>query len=62
MRKQYKRPEMNVQEVEVCYVLADSLGNGGIGTRGDWGDIKKEHLWEDEFWDDLDINSRSFRF
>lgn len=62
MKKQYKRPEMNVQEVEVCYVLADSLGNGGPGTRGDWGDIKKEHLWEDEFWDDLDINSRSFRF
>ena len=62
MRKQYKRPEMNVQEVEVCYVLADSLGNGGIGTRGDRGDIKKEHLWEDGFWDDLDNVSRSHRF
>lgn len=62
MRKQYKRPEMNVQEVEVCYVLAQSLVNGGIGKSGDSGDIKKEHLWEDEFWDDLDINSRSFRF
>ena len=56
MRKQYKRPEMNVQEVEVCYVLAQSLVNGGIGKPGDSGDIKKEHLWEDEFWDDLDIN------
>lgn len=62
MKKQYKRPEMNVQEVEACYVLADSLGNGGIGTRGDWGDIKKEHLWEDEFWDDLDNVLRSHRF
>ena len=62
MRKQYKRPEMNVQEVEVCYVLAQSLVNGGIGKPGDSGDIKKEHLWEDEFWDDLDINSLSFRF
>ena len=62
MRKQYKRPEMNVQEVEVCYVLAQSLVNGGIGKPGDSGDIQKEHLWEDEFWDDLDINSRSFRF
>ncbi len=62
MRKQYKRPEMSVQEVEVCYVLADSFGNGGPGTRGDWGDIKKEHLWEDEFWDDLDNVSRSHRF
>ena len=62
MRKQYKRPEMNVQEVEVCYVLAQSLVNGGIGKPGDSGDIKKEPLWEDEFWDDLDINSRSFRF
>ena len=61
MRKQYKRPEMNVQEVEVCYVLAQSLVNGVIGKPGDSGDIKKEHLWEDEFWDDLDINSRSFR-
>ena len=61
MRKQYKRPEMNVQEVEVCYVLAQSLVNGGIGKPGGSGDIKKEHLWEDEFWDDLDINSRSFR-
>ena len=62
MKKQYKRPEMSVQEVEVCYVLADSVVNGGIGTRGDWGDIKKEHLWEDEFWDDLDNVSRSHRF
>ena len=62
MRKQYKRPEMNVQEVEVCYVLADSVVNGGKGTPGDWGDIKKEHLWEDEFWDDLDNISRSHRF
>ena len=53
---------MNVQEVEGCYVLAQSLVNGGIGKPGDSGDIKKEHLWEDEFWDDLDINSRSFRF
>ena len=61
MKKQYKRPEMNVQEVEGCYVLAGSLVNGGPGTRGDRGDVKKEHLWEDEFWDDLDINSRSFR-
>lgn len=25
MREQYKRPEMNVQEVEVCYVLARVL-------------------------------------
>ena len=41
MKKQYKRPEMNVQEVEVCYVLADSLVHGGPGTPGDWGDIKK---------------------
>ena len=41
MRKQYKRPEMNVQEVEVCYVLAQSLVNGGIGKPGDSGDIKK---------------------
>lgn len=62
MKKQYKRPEMNVQEVEVCYVLADSVGNGGIGTRGDRGDIKKEYLWEDEFWDNLDNVSRSHRF
>lgn len=62
MKKQYKRPEMNVQEVEVCYVLANSVGNGGQGTPGDWGDIKKEHLWEDEFWDDLDNVSRSHRF
>lgn len=62
MRKQYKRPEMSVQEVEVCYVLAGSLANGGPGTRGDRGDIKKEHLWEDEFWDDLDNVSRSHRF
>lgn len=62
MKKQYKRPEMNVQEVEGCYVLADSLGNGGIGTRGDRGDIKKEHLWADEFWDDLDNVSRSHIF
>ena len=62
MKRQYKRPEMNVQEVEGCYVLAGSLVNGGPGTRGDRGDVKKEHLWEDEFWDDLDINSRSFRF
>lgn len=53
---------MNVQEVEGCYVLADSLGNGGIGTRGDRGDIKKEHLWADEFWDDLDNVSRSHIF
>ena len=53
---------MNVQEVEVCYVLAGSIGNGGPGTRGDWGDIKKEHLWEDEFWDDLENVSRSHRF
>ena len=49
MKRQYKRPEMNVQEVEVCYVLAQSLVNGGPGTRGDRGDVKKEHLWEDEF-------------
>ena len=62
MRKQYKRPEMNVQEVEVCYVLANSIVSGGPGNPGDSGDIKKEHLWEDEFWDDLDVNSRSFRF
>lgn len=62
MKKQYKRPEMNVQEVEVCYVLAGSMGNGGQGTRGDRGDIKKEYLWEDEFWDDLDNVSRSHRF
>jgi len=53
---------MNVQEVEACYVLADSLVHGGPGTPGDWGDIKKEHLWEDEFWDDLDNVSRSHRF
>lgn len=62
MRKQYKRPEMNVQEVEVCYVLAGSLANGGLGNPGESGDIKKEHLWEDEFWDDLDNVSRSHRF
>ena len=62
MRKQYKRPEMNVQAVEVRSVVAQRLVNGGIGKPGDSGDIKKEHLWEDEFWDDLDINSRSFRF
>lgn len=49
MKKQYKRPEMNVQEVEGCCVLASSLVNGGPGTRGDRGDVKKEHLWEDEF-------------
>lgn len=53
---------MNVQEVEGCYVLAGSLVNGGPGTRGDRGDVKKEHLWEDEFWDDLDNVSRSHRF
>lgn len=53
---------MNVQEVEGRYVLAGSLVNGGPGTRGDRGDIKKEHLWEDEFWDDLDNVSRSHRF
>lgn len=62
MKKQYKRPEMNVQEVEVCYVLAGSLVNGGIGNPGENVDIKKEHLWEDEFWDDLDNVSRSHRF
>lgn len=43
MRKQYKRPEMSVQEVEVCYVLADSLVHGGLGNPGENGDIKKEH-------------------
>lgn len=62
MRKQYKRPEMNVQEVEACYVLADSLVHGGLGNPGENGDIKKEHLWEDEFWDDLDNVSHSHRF
>lgn len=62
MKKQYKRPEMNVQEVEVCYVLAGSIGYGGPGTSGDRVDIRKEHLWEDEFWDDLDNVSRSHRF
>ena len=39
MKKQYKRPEMNVQEVEGCYVLNNSFGYGGPGTPGDWGDI-----------------------
>lgn len=62
MRKQYKRPEMNVQEVEGCYVLANSLDYGGQGNPGDRGDIKKERLWEDELWDAPDINSRSHRF
>lgn len=62
MKKQYKRPEMNVQEVEGCYVLVNSIGYDGPGTRGDRVDIKNEHLWEDEFWDDLDNVSRSHRF
>lgn len=53
---------MNVQEVEACYVLADSLVHGGLGNPGENGDIKKERLWEDEFWDALDNVSRSHRF